>query len=244
MNVSHFRTVLLVAAVAVPAMLLAQGVRQQRVSFKAGSSSADLTGTLKGNDTIDYVLRASEGQSMHVLFKSKSGAASFDVLPPGSDAAIAIGETVGNEWTGTLPATGDYRVRVFQQRNAARRGASATYSLSIGVTGRPDALVKGTPYHATGLVPCSVGPDPQGSANCSFGVIRGEAGRAEVHLAAPGFDVKLHKGDLRILRFNGKTVTSANPKEKVTATRESDSWLIGVNDFYFYTIPDAVIVGG
>jgi hypothetical protein len=109
---------------------------------------------------------------MHVALTTTSGAASFNVLPPGSEAAIAIGENVGNEWTGSLPATGDYRVRVFQARGAACRSASATYSLSVGITGRPDAMVKGPPYHATGVVPCSVGPDPKGSANCSFGVIR------------------------------------------------------------------------
>jgi hypothetical protein len=85
-----------------------------------------LTGTLKGDDTIDYVLGASEGQSMHVALTATSGAASFNLLPPRSDAAIAIGETIGHEWTGALPATGDYRVRVFQPRCAARRGASAT----------------------------------------------------------------------------------------------------------------------
>jgi hypothetical protein len=39
-------------------------------------------------------------------------------------------------------------------------------------------------------------------------------------------------------------VTSANASEKVAAARDSDNWLVSVNDFYFYTIPDAVIVGG
>jgi hypothetical protein len=233
-----------VTAVAVPALLAAQGVRQQRVSFKPGGSSAVVKGTLKGDDTIDYVLGAAEGQSMQVTLKASSSAASFNVLPPGSEAAIAIGANVGNEWNGSLPAKGDYRVRVFLVRSAARRGESATYTLQIGITGRPDAMVKGTPYHATGLVPCSIGPDPKGSARCSFGVIRSDNGRAEVHLASPGFDVKIHKDDIRVLRVNGSAVTSANAAEKVTVTRESDNWLVSVNNFYFYTIPDAVIVGG
>ena len=46
-------------------------------------------GTLKSDDTIDYVVGAVEGQSMHVTLTASSTATSFNVLPPGSDAAIA-----------------------------------------------------------------------------------------------------------------------------------------------------------
>lgn len=38
--------------------------------------------------------------------------------------------------------------------------------------------MQGTPYHATGMVPCSVGTDAPGSAQCSFGVIRSGVGTA------------------------------------------------------------------
>jgi hypothetical protein len=188
---------------------------------------------------------------MSVTLKTSNNANYFNVLPPGSQAAIAIGSTVGHEWTGTLPADGDYTIRVYLMRSAARRNETARYSLSVGITSGPagkappgDAKVAGTTYHATGRVPCSVGPDPKGSAQCSFGVIRGGAGQADVHLASPGFDVTLHKDQLRVLRFAGDKVTSANAKEKVTAVKRGDEWTIAVNDFYYYTIPEAVIVGG
>jgi hypothetical protein len=49
---------------------------------------------------------------------------------------------------------------------------------------------------------------------------------------------------LRILRFDGGTVTSADASEKVKFDKQGDNWSIGVNDFYFYTIPEAVILGG
>jgi hypothetical protein len=80
-----------------------------------------------------------------------------------------------------------------------------------------DAKVAGTPYHATGEVACSVGPDSKGSAHCAFGVIRGARGNAEVHLADPGFDVSMHKDHLLVLRFAGNKVTSSDPKARVTA---------------------------
>jgi len=233
-----------IALATVAAVTLAQGIRQERVSFKPGTSSATVTGSLKGDATVDYVLGARAGQTMRVSLKTSNGANYFNVLPPGSEAAIAIGANLGNQWTGALPANGDYRIRVFLMRSAARRNETAKYTLSVGITGRADAKVAGTSYHATGTVPCSVGTDPKGSAQCSFGVIRSSSGHAEVYLASPGFDVKQHKDQLRILRFAGNSVTSSNPKEKVTASKQADDWSISVNDFYFYTIPEAVINGG
>jgi hypothetical protein len=222
----------------------ADGIKKEAVRFRAGATSAMLHGSLIGDETIDYVLGAREGQTMHVTIKTDNGANYFNVLPPKSEAALAIGSTLGNEWSGTLPVDGDYTVRVYLMRSAARRNEKASYTLTVGITGRPDAMVPGTPYHATGIVPCAVGTDPKGSAQCSFGVIRGTPGNAEVHLAHPGFDVTLHKDDLRVLKFAGDEVTSANSSETVKSEKHGDTWSISVNDFYFYEIPEAVIVGG
>lgn len=225
----------------------AQGIRQQRVRFKPGSSSATMQDTLKGDQIIDYIFGGQAGQIMSVSLKTTNGGNYFNVLPPGSEAAIALGESTGNKWSGQLQIKGDYRIRVFLVRAAARRGEVAKFALTIGITGNlrsTDAKVPGTSYHATGIVLCSVGTDPKGSANCSFGVIRKGRDRADVYLADPGFDVKLHKDHLRLIRFAGNTVTSANPKERVNVTMQSDNWLVSVDDFHFYTIPDAVVNGG
>ena len=221
-----------------------QEPRQERVAFKAGTSSATVKGTIKGDESVDYLLGARRGQTMTVTLTTSNGANYFNVLPPGSEAAIAIGSDTGNKWTGPLPADGDYRIRVYLMRSAARRNEQAAYTLSISIAGRPDAKVAGTPYHATGKVPCSVGTDPEGSSQCSFGVIRLGPGRADVYLASPGFDVTLHKDQLRVLKFDGNRVTSAKPDEKVTFEKKGDEWSIAVNGFQYYSIPDAVIVGG
>ena len=239
------RAAAIIALLVVPgAMLIAQVARQERVAFKAGTSSATIKGSIKGDETVDYVLGARRGQTMSVTLKTNNASSHFNVLPPGSEAAIAIGSSVGNQWTGPLPADGDYRIRVYLMRNAARRNEQAAYTLSVGITGRPDAKVAGTPYHATGKVPCSVGTDPKGSSQCSFGVIRLGPGRADVYLASPGFDVAIHKDQLRVLKFDGNKVTSAKADEKVTVEKKGDEWSIVVNDLQHYSVPDAVIVGG
>lgn len=222
----------------------AEPIKVQQIRFAPGASSASLKGSISGDKIIDYKLGAKAGQSMSVKLKTSNLSNYFNVLPPGSDAAIAIGANLGNEWTGTLPVDGDYTVRVYLMRNAARRNERANYTLTVGITGSEDAKVTGTPYHATGTVPCSVGTDPKGSAQCSFGVIRSSPGHAEVYLASPGFDVTLHKDKLRVLKFAGDTVTSPDPKDKVASEKQGDNWLIRVSDFYFYAIPEAVISGG
>ncbi|NOT54452.1 MAG: hypothetical protein HOP18_07595 [Deltaproteobacteria bacterium] len=244
MKLSGFVPLLFFVTSFIDLALAQDGIITKRVQFASGKSSSTMKGTLKGDEIRDYVLGAKAGQTMRVTLKTNNGANYFNVLPPGSEAALFVGSSAGNEWTGTLPADGDYKVRVYLMRSAARRNETAKYTLAVGISADADAKVEGTPYHATGKVPCSVGTDPKGSAQCSFGVIRGAPGHAEVHLAAPGFDVTVHKDQLRVLTFAGATVTSRDPKEKVTSEKQSDDWSISVNDFYFYVIPDAVINGG
>jgi hypothetical protein len=108
------------------------------------------------------------------------------------DLAISDGEiaAVTLDLAVTQEAGKSYALQV---RSAARRNETAKYTLTMGITGSADAKVAGTPYHATGEVPCSVGADPN---------------------------------------------------QRVTAEKQGDEWSIGINSFYYYVIPEAVIVGG
>ena len=221
-------------------------IQTSPVQFKKGTSSATIAGSIKGGQTIDYTLRARAGQTMSVMLATKHGANYFNVLPPGSnDEALFVGSSGGNEWTGVLPADGEYKVRVYLMRSAARRNEAANYTLKVGIAGtsRPtefgkapasDAKVKGTGYHATGPLPCRMGNDKP--IQCEFGVIRGEPGNAEVHVTPPG-------GLTRVLTFMGANVTT-NPGEKVEAVKQGYDWSVKVNDYEHYTIPNAVIWGG
>jgi hypothetical protein len=224
----------------------ADEIRSQAVQFAKGHSTATVKGTIKGRQTIDYTLRARAGQTMKVSLKTSNGANYFNVLPPGSnDVAIFVGSTGGNEWTGALPADGEYKVRVYLMRSAARRNETASYTLTVGIAGSPrasdfgkapasDAKVKGTPYHATGPLSCTMGNEKP--VQCEFGVIRGKPGNAEVHITPPG-------GLKRVLIFMGDKVTT-NPGEKIKAEKHGYDWVIEINDYEHYTIPEAVIYGG
>ncbi len=243
------RFALICALLSVASAFAGSEIETKTVHFAKGASSATLKGVLKGERIVDYRLRAAAGQTMSVRLESSNLANYFNVLPPGSeDVAIFIGSSGGNEWSGPLAATGEYTVRIYLMRSAARRNETASYTLTVGITGSPtaekalgpapsgDARVKGTPYHATGQLPCSMGDAPEASAQCSFGVIRGKQGNAEVHITPPG-------GLERVLRFtDGRPATRDG--EAIKASREDDMWLIEVNDYEHYRIPDAVIYGG
>ena len=230
------------------AWVLAQdSIESRPVHFSKGSTAATIQETIKGDQTIDYTVRASAGQTMTVSLKTSNASNYFNVLPPGSTGeAIFVGSSGGNRWQGVLAAGGEYKIRVYLMRNAARRNETAKYSLTVGVTGRAgaamgpapahDAKVAGTPYHATGKVQCSMGDAPRGSAECDFGVIRGRPGNAEVHLTPPG-------GLKRVLYFAGDKVTS-DAGAKLKAGKKGDLWSVEVNDYEHYQIPEAVILGG
>lgn len=89
---------------AVSSARAADGIESWPLQFAKGTSSATVKGSLKGNKTIDYKLRAKAGRTMSVTLKTSNGANYFNVLPPGSTGeAIVIGSTSGNDWTGPLP---------------------------------------------------------------------------------------------------------------------------------------------
>lgn len=112
-------------------------IRSQKVQFPNGTSSTALKGTLKGDLTVDYLVMANAGHTLSVTLKTSNKSNYFNVTPQGEDAAIFIGSTSGNEYKGILPKSGEYTIRVYLMRNAARRNESANYTLTIALTGQP-----------------------------------------------------------------------------------------------------------
>lgn len=225
-----------------PSALAERAIETRTVRFAPGASSAVLQGQLKGYAIVDYRLRARAGQTMSVRLTSDNLSNYFNVLPPGSrDVALFIGSVSGNTWRGPLAEGGDYRIRLYLMRSAARRNETAEYRLEVAIENAPvpaasrDARVGDTPYHAVGQVPCSVGTEPGGASRCDFGVIR-RPGRAEVQLTLPD-------GTRRILYFSGERV-SADGGREVQAERHGDQWSVDVGEREHYRLPEAVISGG
>lgn len=120
------------------ALLVAQSASAQQtvpVTFAKGKSSATLTGSITGDQDRTYTVDARAGQTMTVTLKSTKGSTEMNVFAPGNETAISLGATDPYKFTTVLPATGRYRVQVFQMRASARRGETANYTLTIGITG-------------------------------------------------------------------------------------------------------------
>ena len=84
------------------------------------------------------MLEASKGQHMNVSMATHNGANYFTILPPGeNEVGIFNGSTNGNQFEGTLPKSGAYKIRVYMMRSAARRNEVANYRLEMIVTGAP-----------------------------------------------------------------------------------------------------------
>ena len=118
-------------------------IRKEQVRFKAGESTAAIKGTLKGDETVDYILNARAGQSMVVNLESRNKSAYFNVTAAGEDSALFIGSTLGSRFEGELPKTGDYTVRLYLMRSAARRGETAPYTITFGVSSPAAPAAKG-----------------------------------------------------------------------------------------------------
>jgi hypothetical protein len=113
-----------------PLSIFAQGA-PQRVRFQSGHSSATLRGRIIGYDAKDYVVGAKAGQAM-ALRLSSSNPSTYFVIYSINGRATDMNET--RVWSENLSESGDYLIRVFMMRSAARRkGAAANFTLSISI---------------------------------------------------------------------------------------------------------------
>lgn len=244
----------LVGIAAMPAW--AGDIRSERVQFPKGEIGATIKDRIKGREAVDYRLRARAGQRMNVRLYTDNPSNYFNVIAPGeTDVAFFIGSNEGNRFESNLPASGDYRIRVYLYRNAARRGEVANYRLEATVTSgksqsdsagydtaASDASVGAGQgdFDATGQVPCAQHRG-QPMGQCRFGVSRAGGGTATVVVTKPD-------GSTRAIFFidgkaNSADTSQADGYGEFSARREADLNLIRVGDER-YEIPDAAIYGG
>jgi len=221
------------------------GIRSETVQFATGATSAQLRGSIRGSAGVDYRISARAGQTLAVTMKSSNASSYFNINPPGSDAAMFIGSTKGSEAAVALPTDGTYVVRVYLMRNAARRGETAQYTLTVGVTGTPlaplsgsqDAKIPGTAFHASATVACQPPGTEPGGACQAFVIRRGRDGTATV-------EVRGANGLVRRVLFVKGTPAASDSTEALTSTRQGDLTTVRVGADERFEIPDALLTGG
>jgi hypothetical protein len=153
-------------ALAFASASLAQTLRTETVTAASATAGTILTGGLKGEESVDFVIAAEAGQRLSVDLSALNPSLYFNILPRGSEEALFIGSTSGNVADLSLPVTGTYVVRVYLMRNAARRDEVSDYALGIGLSGADfaDGLAGGPDWWAVsgisaGALNIRSGPD-------------------------------------------------------------------------------------
>lgn len=249
----RLRLACLVTALALtPIPLWAQsGITEQSVQFPRGKSGTAIKGSLRGDQTVDYKLRAAAGQEMKV--RLVPGTVFFNVLPPGSnDVALFVGSRDGDSFRGTLSADGEYRIRVYQMGDAKSSGKRTNFTIDVSVTGAAGAAGASAAqsdhieragqgrFDATGQIPCAWAPG-QPMSRCDFGVARAGGGTAAVVVTRPD-------GRKRTIFFDkgkaiGADLSQADGDMTFRATKEADLFMIRAGRER-YELPEAVISGG
>jgi hypothetical protein len=221
-------------------------IRQEKVQFATGASSAVIKGQLKGDAMVDYLVRAAAGQTLSVKLQKTNAQNYFNVMPPGSTgSAMFVGDS-GENYSGVLPTDGNYIVRVYLMRPAARRGESSNYELTVGVSGRAlapstaskDALIPGTSYHASAKIQCVPAFETTPRECDAFVIRRGFDGTATIDI--PGSAEKRS-----ILFEKGKpTASNAQAMDALTSERKADVTIVRLGTSERYEIPDALVTGG
>lgn len=119
----------------------------KQIQFAKGKSSASVSGKIKGNEDIDYVISAAAGQTLTVDFKASKGAAYFNVLPPGSTGeALFVGSNEGDHFKAELPGDGDYTIRVYLMGGAKDSDKPVNYTLKVSIpaSGKSSAATTGS----------------------------------------------------------------------------------------------------
>ncbi|MCR8549855.1 hypothetical protein M4578_18660 [Salipiger sp. P9] len=111
---------------------------QSRVEFEKGASGATISGTIKGNAYIDYLLGAGKGQTLEARVivdgTNGNGTIYFNIMPPGATwEALFVGSRDGHEANVTLPESGDYTIRVYLMGNDKDAGKTVGFRLPVSI---------------------------------------------------------------------------------------------------------------
>ena len=108
------------------------------VKFKPGDFGAMVSGTIIGDQYIDYRLGAKAGQKMLIDLvveaSNGSGTVYYNVLPPESSGEAVYNSSIdGNTTTVTLPKSGTYSIRVYHMGNDEDSGKTSSFRIDLSI---------------------------------------------------------------------------------------------------------------
>jgi hypothetical protein len=126
---------LALSAMSIPRTVISQPP-SERVAFVRSAGSATRSGTLGAGESTerDYVVSIRAGQILKVELTAEHPGIFFEVFAPGRDTPLVNSASSGQpHWSATLPAEGNYTVRVQLRRAAAQASDGVPYSITLSV---------------------------------------------------------------------------------------------------------------
>lgn len=239
---------LVLAVAAMPAFAAATepANRVEAVQFAKDTNKTALSGTLKGDQYVDYKVRGGAGQTLAVTLKGSNPQNYFNINPPGSaDTAMFIGSTSGNQFKRILPGDGEYVVRVYLMRAAARRNETSDYTLNVALEGKAlpplsaarDAVIRGTPFHASANMACTRQSNTQIRRCDGYVIRRGYDGTATLEVRWPD-------GLKRSVLFTKLQPVASDSVDPMTYNRVGDVIVVSIGKEERFEVPDVLLTGG
>lgn len=117
---------------ATPALAQADGdVKTQTLRFAQGKTTSTVHDVIRGYTSADYKLTLAASEKFSVGMRTSNRSSYFNIIAPGADSAIHMGDVSGNNFSGAAAQAGDYTIRVYLMRNAARRNETARFTLNV-----------------------------------------------------------------------------------------------------------------
>ncbi len=104
----------------------------QRINFAPGANSAQASGSVGGYNVNYYLVNAIAGQQIQVSVSTPNTRAFLSLYTP-SGAALARAQAATRSYSGTLPETGDYQIRI----STIPGGPTVNYTVTVMITGTP-----------------------------------------------------------------------------------------------------------
>jgi hypothetical protein len=127
-------------AAAVAGGALAQSKEQDRTQVIVPPPDAKKlteTGSISASETMTYTIDAKSGHSASVDFRSNNAKCAFVIYgprqKPAQNAPMFDSTASGNHFSGFLPATGKYLVRISLSREAAQGRQTCDYTIAFAV---------------------------------------------------------------------------------------------------------------
>jgi len=100
----------------------------------AADSARSFEDQLSEYEVVTYVVPLRQGQTLQVLLTSSNASNCFDIYAPGIAKPVYVGSDSGSSARLVASASGDYLVKVFLLRLAARDGQTARYAIELRAT--------------------------------------------------------------------------------------------------------------